>query len=149
MDHTTNNQLHSLTTTLSLVYCHSLTEQFNKTPKWMDKNIHSIHRREMEHGQFLSQHPLLIVQRWTFMLFRYSDVGRDRYILNFIRAWVVAEDEIGPVVGEDSSVIMLHLTTSSTPLSHPVVQWCVHWQATATLLGYWPLWIPASFGLCA
>ena len=60
------------------------------------------------------------------MLFRYSDVGRDRYILNFIRAWVVAEDEIGPVVGEDSSVTMLHLTTSSTPLSHPVVQWCVH-----------------------
>ena len=58
------------------------------------------------------------------MLFRYSDVGRDRYILNFIRAWVVAEDEIGPVVGEDSSVTMLHLTTSSTPLSHPVVQWC-------------------------
>ena len=32
------------------------------------------------------------------MLFRYSDVGRDRHILAFIRAWVVARMKLNQLL---------------------------------------------------
>ena len=57
----------------------------------------------------------------------------------------VAEDEIEPVVGEDSRVTMLHLTTSSEPLSRPD---CAMVRTDRQLLLPLASFLPDTFVLC-
>ena len=78
----------------------------------MDTIIHSIRRRDGKWESFEPASSFDCTGLW------FSDAGRDRYTLSSGLGFV-AEDEIEPVVGEDSRVTMLHLTTSSEPLSRP------------------------------